>query len=45
MYRQVVKFAGRKSEKGFSHRSSNQQLWDKMEDTAGLGIVLPTLVE
>ena len=29
----------------FSQRSCNQQPWDKMEDTAGLGIVLPTLFE
>jgi len=29
----------------FSQRSRNQQPWDKMEDTAGLGIVLPTLFE
>ena len=29
----------------FSQWSRNQQPWDKMEDTAGLGIVLPTLFE
>jgi len=29
----------------FSQWSCNQQPWDKMEDTAGLGIVLPTLFE
>jgi len=29
----------------FSQWSRNQQPWDQMEDTAGLGIVLPTLFE
>jgi len=29
----------------FSQRSRNQQPWDKMEDTPGLEIVLPTLFE